>query len=69
VSAVGWSGGQLGKRWVCKVVSWSWRLCQRLVCSGQLTCFVYKHIELIMIGLSLIAFIVNFTEACFAKFL
>jgi len=22
VSAVGWSSGQLGKRWVCKEVSW-----------------------------------------------
>jgi len=39
MSAVGWSGGQLEKRWICKVVSWSRRLCQRLVCSVQLTCF------------------------------
>jgi len=39
VSALGLSVGQLGKRWVCKVVSWSRWLCQRLVCIGQLTCF------------------------------
>jgi len=39
MSAVGWSGGQLEKRWVCKVVSLSRWLCQWLVYSGQLTYF------------------------------
>jgi len=39
MSAIGWSGRQLGKRWVCKELSWLWRICQRLVCSSQLTCF------------------------------
>jgi len=38
MSAVGWTGGQLERRWICKVVSWSQRLRQRLVCSDQLMC-------------------------------
>jgi len=46
ISAVSWSGGQLGKRWICKVVSWLRRLCQWLVCIGQLSCTVKKQYNL-----------------------
>jgi len=38
VSAVGWSGIRLQKRWVCQVVSWSWWLQQWLVYGSQLSC-------------------------------